>query len=237
MHKSGGRNEQGVSVCVPGAYVKGLDTNGDGKADIAEVEAGDEYGNNIVELYDPMNYIGAEGTENPAWTRILMGASEGDISMLNSLNLEIAWLNAGTDANIEWQWDGGHVPSEILGDSFALYVDTMYGKHVDGAVQVTKAEAAAITTNGDATEASGTDISGWVSYDENNGASFSLADIAAYRTAGASKAIPGFDVMDYGQENYVFGSNTKDARHWNKNILEVFEGHADTLAELFNGGK
>ncbi|MDO4529796.1 MAG: hypothetical protein Q4B55_05260 [Lachnospiraceae bacterium] len=207
------------------------------KEDIAEVEAGDDYGNNIVELYDPMNYIGAEGTSDPTWSRILMGASEGDISMLNSLNLEIAWLNAGTDANIEWQWDGGHVPSEILGDSFALYVDTMYGKHVDGAVQVTKAEAVAITTNGDATEASGTDISGWVSYDENNGAGFSLADIAAYRTAGASKAIPGFDVMDYGQEDYVFGSSTKDARHWNKNILEVFEGHADTLAELFNGGK
>ncbi|MCR4675602.1 MAG: hypothetical protein K5634_00020, partial [Sphaerochaetaceae bacterium] len=26
-------DEQGVSVCVPGAYVKGVDTNGDGKAD------------------------------------------------------------------------------------------------------------------------------------------------------------------------------------------------------------
>nr|MCR5031954.1 hypothetical protein [Lachnospiraceae bacterium] len=55
------------------------------QADIAEIEAGDEYGNNIVELYDPLNYIGAEGTSNPTWTRILMGASEGDISMLNSL--------------------------------------------------------------------------------------------------------------------------------------------------------
>ena len=107
---------------------------------------------------------------------------------------------------------------------------------MDGAVQVTKAEAAAITTNGDATETSGTDISGWVSYDENNGASFSLADIAAYRTAGASKAIPGFDVMDYGQEDYVFGSRTKDARHWNKYVLNVFEEKGDTLSALFNSG-
>ena len=204
--------------------------------DVAEVEAGDAYGNNIVQLYNPMNYIGAEGTENPTWTRVLMGASEGDISMFNSLNMEIAWMNAGTDANIEWQWDGGHVPSEVLGDSFALYVDTMYGKHVEGAVEITQPAASALTANGDATEASGTDISDWVSYDSTNGASFSLAAAAAYRTAGASKAIPGFDVMDYGQEDYVFGSSTKDARHWNRYLLDVFEAQGDTLAELFNGG-
>ena len=102
------------------------------QADIAEIQAGDEYGNNIVDLYNPLNYIGADGTDGPTWARILMGASEGDISMMNSLNLQIAWLNSGTDAEIEWQWNGGHVPSEIFGDSLALYVDTMYGEYVDG---------------------------------------------------------------------------------------------------------
>ncbi len=203
------------------------------QADIAEVEAGDAYGNNIVEMYDPLNFIGADGTTNPTWSRILMGASEGDISMFNSLNLQIAWLNAGTDAEIEWQWDGGHVPSEILGDSLALYVDMMYGKYVDGAVSVTKAEAADVTTNGTATEATGTDLSGWVSYDESEGATFSLADAAAYRTAGASKAIPGFDVMDYGQEDYVFGNSTADARHWDRHVLDVMETYKDVLSELF----
>jgi hypothetical protein len=30
----------------------------------------------------------------------MMGASEGDISMFNSLNLQVAWLNAGTDAEM-----------------------------------------------------------------------------------------------------------------------------------------
>nr|MCR5213842.1 hypothetical protein [Eubacterium sp.] len=203
------------------------------QADIAEVEAGDQYGNNIVELYDPTNYIGAEGTNNPTWTRILMGASEGDISMMNSLNLQIAWLAAGTDAEIEWQWNGGHVPSEILGDSLALYVDMMYGKYVDGAVEITKEAPTGQTTNGTATEASGTDISSWVSYDSENGATFSLADAAAYRTAGAAKAIPGFDVMDYGQEDYVFGSSTQDARHWDRHVLDVFEKYKDVLSELF----
>ena len=27
--------------------------------------------------------------------------------MFNSLNMQIAALNAGIDATIEWQWDGG----------------------------------------------------------------------------------------------------------------------------------
>ena len=203
------------------------------QADIAEIEAGDEYGKNIVELYDPTNYIGAEGTDDPTWTRILMGASEGDISMFNSLNMQILWLNAGTDAEIEWQWDGGHVPSEILGDSLPLYVDMMYGKYVDGAVKVEKAAASGQTANGTATEATGTDLSDWVTYKDGK-VSFSLAAAAAYRTAGASKAIPGFDVMDYGQEDYVFGSSSADARHWDKYVLKVFEENADTLKELFN---
>jgi hypothetical protein len=204
------------------------------QADIAEIQAGDEYGNNIVDLYTPLNYIGADGTDSPTWARILMGASEGDISMMNSLNLQIAWLNAGTDAEIEWQWNGGHVPSEIFGDSLALYVDTMYGKYVDGAVKITKAAASGQTSNGDGTEPSGTDLSSWVSYDSTSGVRMTLTGAAAYRTSGAAKAMPGFDVMDYGQEDYVFGSSTADARHWDTYVLKVFEEHADTLAELFN---
>lgn len=205
------------------------------EADIAEVEAGDEYGNNIVELYDPLNYIGADGTQAPIWTRIMMGAAEGDMSMFASLNLQIAWLNAGTDANIEWQWDGGHVPSEFLGESLALYVDEMYGKYADGAVTVEKPAATQQSSNGTATEATGTDISGWVSCDGST-VSFSLADAVTYRTAGASKATPGFDVMDYGQEDYVFGSAEADARHWDGHVLEVFRTYADVLSPLFNNG-
>jgi hypothetical protein len=64
--------------------------------------------------------------------------------------------------------------------------------------------------------------------------SFSLADAAAYRTSGASKATPGFDVMDYGQEDYVFGSAERDARHWDSFLLEIFQAHQDTLEGLFN---
>lgn len=55
-----------------------------------------------------------------------------------------------------------------------------------------------------------------------------------YSTAGASKAIPGFDVIDYGQEGYVFGSSSADARHWDKYVLDVFEDDQDILSELFD---
>ena len=202
------------------------------QADIAEVYAGDKYGKNIVALYNPLNYIGAAGTDAPVWTRIVMGEKEGDMAMPDSLNLQLKWLMNGTDAVIEWQYNGGHVPSEIFGSSLALWVDQMYAKHVPGAQPVTKAPAVPQTENGTAEEATGKDISGWVRY-ENGRVSIDLADAAAYRTAGAMKAIPGFDVIDYGQEDYVFGSAERDARHWDVYALWAMQTHADVLEGLF----
>lgn len=172
------------------------------RADIESIQAGDEYGNNLAELYDPLNYINAEGTENPTWVKILCGAAEGDISMFNSLN---------------------------------LHVDQMYGAYVEGTAVISKAAAQPQTTNGTATEATGTDLTSWVSLTDGQ-ISFSLADTAAYRTAGASKAMPAFDVIDYGQEDYVFGTAEQDARHWDPILLDIFETHSDVLAPLFNSG-
>jgi hypothetical protein len=189
-----------------------------------------------VELYDPLAYIGNEDVDSPTWTRIMMGASEGDMSMFASLNLQLAWLNSGTDSEIEWQWNGGHVPSEIFGESFALYVDEMYGKYIDGASQIAKQAASKQTANGTASSSTGTDISSWASY-SNGSASFSLASAAAYRVAGAAKAVPGFDVMDYGQETYEFGSSSQDARHFDTYVLQALKEHQDTLSPLFNAGE
>ena len=89
--------------------------------------------------------------------------------------------------------------------------------------------------NGTSKEASGTNISGWVSLTDGE-VSFTLANAVAYRTNGASKAMPDFDVIDHGQEDYVFGSTEKDARHWNTYLLEIFEEYAGILAPLFNQG-
>lgn len=203
-------------------------------ADVAEIAAGDAYGKNIVGLYNPLNYIGQESTDDPVWTRVVMGAVEGDIAMMPSLNLEIAWLNAGVDTVIEWQWDGGHVPNEVLGDSLALYVDTMYGKHVSG-VTTQKPAAAAQTANGAAEAATGKDLSAWVDAQDVSAVDFTLADVLAYRNSGATKAVPGFDVIDHGQENYVFGSRSEDARHWNVFLNAIFqdEACAQVLRPLF----
>lgn len=71
---------------------------------------------------------------------------------------------------------------------------------------------------------------------KNGEISFSLADAAAYRTARASKTMHGFDVIDYGQEDYVFGTSERGARHWDSVLLEIFETYADRLAPLFNSG-
>ena len=199
--------------------------------DVAAVYAGDKYGKNIVELYDPIRYIGAEGTDDPTWARIVMGAKEGDMASINSLNMQIKWLAAGTDAVVEWQYNGGHVPSEILGESFALWVDKMYAEHVEGALPVEKAPAEIQTVNGDEEEADGK-VLDWVNY-ENGVVSVELEDFAAYRTAGAMKATPGFDVIDYGQEDYVFGNAEKDARHWSIFVLEAMREHAEELAPHF----
>ena len=203
-------------------------------ADVAEIEAGDIYGNNLVDLYNPLNYIGAEDTEDPAWMRIVCGAVEGDIAMFNSLNMQLAALNAGIDATIEWQWDGGHVPSEVLGNSLPLWVDMMVGRYVSG-VETVKADAVKQTANGTAESATGTDLSGWVSLDGEGQASFTLAGAMAYRTSGASKAVPGFDVIDYGQEDYVFGDSDTDARHWSAFVLKALEANRETLEALFEG--
>ena len=202
------------------------------EADVAEIVAGDAYGKNIVDLYNPLNYIGARETANPTWMRIVCGAKEGDIAMFNSLNMQIAALHAGIDATIEWQWDGGHVPGEILGNSLPLWVDRMYGEYVSG-VETVKPAAETQTTNGTAESATGTDLSGWVTIDEEGRVSFTLADGMAYRTQGASKAVPGFDVIDYGQEDYVFGNSDTNARHWSVWVLKVLRENQETLESLF----
>jgi len=153
--------------------------------------------------------------------------------MFNSLNLQLAALNAGIDATIEWQWDGGHVPSEVLGNSLPLWVDMMYGEYVSD-VETVKADAEAQITNGTAESATGSDLSGWVNIDDEGQVSFSLADGMAYRTSGASKAVPGFDVIDYGQEDYVFGDSDTNARHWSEWVLKVLQDNQETLEPLFN---
>lgn len=204
------------------------------ESDIMSIEEGDKYGNNIVDLYNPLNYIEDNETEKPTWVKAIMGAQEGDISMFNSLLIEVLLANEGVNTDIEWQWDGGHVPNEIFNNSLSLTVDQMYGEYVKGAVAVIKQAAETQTTNGSANSATGTNISDWVTIDSSGSASFSLDDVIDYRTQRTSKSVPGFDVIDYGQEDYVFGNSEQDARHWNSFLLDIFKENEEELSPLFN---
>ena len=110
----------------------------------------------------------------------------------------------------------------------------MFAKHVEASVAVEMPAAVHQTKNGTETAASGTDRTTWVTLNSDGQADFTLAAAAAYRTAGASKAMPGFDVIDYGQEDYVFGSKETDARHWDSYLLTVLEENREELEPLFN---
>ena len=82
------------------------------EADVAAVAAGDAYGRNPVDLYNPLNCLGAEETSGPVWMQMICGAKEGDIAMMNSLNLQIAALNAGlalalSDGTVSYCTDDG----------------------------------------------------------------------------------------------------------------------------------
>lgn len=66
----------------------------------------------------------------------------------------------------------------------------MYDEYVNGTTTITKAAVETQTANGTATKPTGIVLTGWVSM-ENGEISISLADVAAYRTAGASIAMPG----------------------------------------------
>ncbi|MFV0440453.1 MAG: hypothetical protein ACK5LV_04085 [Lachnospirales bacterium] len=82
----------------------------------------------------------------------------------------------------------------------------------------------------------GTDISSWVTLDELLNPSFSFDNLMEYRTSKTSKAVPGFDVIDYGQEDYVFSNEDVNARHRNTYLLKIYEEYRDVLEPLFNEG-
>ncbi|MCR4605300.1 MAG: hypothetical protein K5639_04800 [Eubacterium sp.] len=205
----------------------------DYETDIQEIDSGDKFGKKLTELYDPIKHIGSKETESPAWTKIMIGAAETDISLFNSMNLQIALLDAGTDTKLEWQWNSERKPTEMFGESFSLYVDMMYAKHVDGAQQISPAIKQKQTKNGSAKKATGKNISDIVSIGYDGKASLEIKDVTAYRTSFADKAVPCFDEPDYGPMNLLFGDEKKEARHWDSYLLKAMSENKNILGALF----
>ena len=56
-----------------------------------------------------------------------------------------------------------------------------------------------------------------------------IADVTA---STAAQAVKGSQVIDYGQENYVFGDS--DARHRSTWVLKALQDNHDTLEPLFD---
>ena len=48
-----------------------------------------------------------------------------------------------------------------------------------------------------------------------------LKDLIKIRTLAGTNSIPAFDVFDYGGLDFVFGTETKDARHWDEHLIKV----------------
>ena len=95
------------------------------KADIEQVLAGDKYGNNIVYLYNPLNYILDPRTELPAWVHNCHGSADTDSSVLISMNDGVALDMMGVDSFFAWSWDDHHVAGEPAGLTMQGTIDAM----------------------------------------------------------------------------------------------------------------
>lgn len=95
------------------------------KADIEQVLAGDKFGNNIVKLYNPLNYILDPRTELPVWVHNCHGSADTDSSVLISMNDGIALDMMGVDSFFAWSWDDHHVAGEPAGLTMPGTIDAM----------------------------------------------------------------------------------------------------------------
>ena len=95
------------------------------KADIEQVLAGDKFGNNIVKLYNPLNYILDPRTELPAWVHNCHGSADTDSSVLISMNDGVALDMMGVDSFFAWSWDDHHVAGEPAGLTMPGTIDAM----------------------------------------------------------------------------------------------------------------
>ena len=95
------------------------------KADIEQMQAGDKFGQNIVYLYNPLNYILDEQTELPAWMHICHGSADTDSSVLISMNDGIAFDMMGVAGHFGWSWDDPHVAGDPVGTTMEGFIDSM----------------------------------------------------------------------------------------------------------------
>ena len=203
-------------------------------SDINEIKAGDKYSKNIVDLIDPIKQIGKDSVDEAKWSIISVGTARSDISLLDSLNLHIAMLNEEIDSVLDWKWNVNKtVPIEFR-QSIPLSIDEMFGKYVEDAVQIKKPAQEIQKSNGKEKKPNGEKLKDFVKMDYHGKLSAELKDLIKIRTLAGTNSIPAFDVFDYGGLDFVFGSETKDARHWDEHLLKVMTENETYLKPIFD---
>ena len=59
-------------------------------------------------------------------------------------------------------------------------------------------------------------------------------DGMVYRIACAGKAVPGFNVINCGQEDYVFDDSDTNARHWSPWVFKALNENREKREALFS---
>lgn len=95
------------------------------KSDVETTLDGDKFGNNIVHLYNPVNYILDPETDQPAWVHICHGTHDSDCSVFVTMNDGVAWDMMGVDSFFAWSWGDGHVAGDPVGTTMVGYIDAM----------------------------------------------------------------------------------------------------------------
>lgn len=95
------------------------------EADVTSMLAGDKFGQNIVYLYNPANYILDAGTDLPAWVHIVHGTADTDTSVLIAMVDAIEFDMAGVETFVAWSWDDPHVAGDPVGTTMQGFIDGM----------------------------------------------------------------------------------------------------------------
>lgn len=107
------------------AYANFADMYAAYTADVSSMQAGDRFGSNIVELYNPTNYILDPETEQPVWVHLCHGSADTDCSSCVVMVDAVAWDMMGVNTFAAWVWDDGHVAGNPIGTTMPSYVDSM----------------------------------------------------------------------------------------------------------------
>ncbi|MCD8100370.1 MAG: S-layer homology domain-containing protein, partial [Oscillospiraceae bacterium] len=104
----------------------------EGTDDDADCVRSDDYGNSVIDLYNPMCFIGANsslendysaGAETAEYVRLRMGTSDANTALPIITLLRLALENNGSNVDMEFVWEGGHSEIEQSDTDITVWID------------------------------------------------------------------------------------------------------------------